>query len=310
MLLIIVLGCSFLLVLAFMVVRIPLAEPKGWMQGMGQLAEKADDSARNSLEKAKGYWDRFDFHDTYDGLQMEAVNAAFMGYIQLLNKLPNREADRMIGSLLDEVERRGTGRLYRHFLELFENYLYKPNALMPNELRYAAVLWHMRKSPFLNGDERQMARKKWQLLHKNIPGSTAEDVVFILPNGHKSRLHQLQSPYTILFFYQGPCRSCMLTAKRMKMDERLERAIKGRQLTVLTVMVDDSIASWEEVAPQLSPDWINVFDQNEQIRKSGRYDLTAMPAIYLLNKDKRVLLKDASWELLAFYLEKLVVVDS
>ncbi len=41
--------------------------------------------------------------------------------------------------------------------------------------------------------------------------------------------------------------------------------------------------------------WINGYDKELTVLERELYDLKAMPTLYLLDKDKKVLLKDARW---------------
>ena len=51
-------------------------------------------------------------------------------------------------------------------------------------------------------------------------------------------------------------------------------------------------------------DWINGYDKKQMIDQKNLYDLKAIPTLYLLDKDKTVLLKDATAEEIEEYLQK------
>lgn len=49
--------------------------------------------------------------------------------------------------------------------------------------------------------------------------------------------------------------------------------------------------------------WINGFDSNQEIANEELYDLKAMPTLYLLDKGKKVLLKDADLDEILLFLQ-------
>ena len=52
--------------------------------------------------------------------------------------------------------------------------------------------------------------------------------------------------------------------------------------------------------------WINGYDKELTVRNRELYDLKAMPTLYLLDKDKKVLLKDAPVEQVEQYLAQVL----
>ena len=53
------------------------------------------------------------------------------------------------------------------------------------------------------------------------------------------------------------------------------------------------------------PGWIDAYDAEQTILNQNLYDLKAIPTLYLLDKDKKVLLKDASVGQIEVYLHGL-----
>ena len=65
-------------------------------------------------------------------------------------------------------------------------------------------------------------------------------------------------------------------------------------ITVLTVYPDDDLQEWKSHLPQLPSNWLNAYDTDMVITKEKLYDLRFIPTIYLLDKNKKVILKDTS----------------
>lgn len=68
----------------------------------------------------------------------------------------------------------------------------------------------------------------------------------------------------------------------------------GRELAVLALYTEGDIVHWRNA--EYPPGMINAYDAGQKIAAQQSYDLKAMPTLYLLDKDKRVILKDAPVE--------------
>ena len=55
---------------------------------------------------------------------------------------------------------------------------------------------------------------------------------------------------------------------------------------------------------ELSDEWVNGYDKGQILTNELHYDLSAIPSFYLLDKDKKVLLKDADWRQVLHFFEK------
>lgn len=66
-------------------------------------------------------------------------------------------------------------------------------------------------------------------------------------------------------------------------------------LTVLSIYPDANVDEWRKALPTLpQKHWINSYDDGEHIINKRLYDLKAIPTLYLLDKDKKVVLKDVT----------------
>lgn len=68
--------------------------------------------------------------------------------------------------------------------------------------------------------------------------------------------------------------------------------LSGR-LDILAVYPDSDLDLWKRHAGQMPPSWLVSYDKGQVLFGMKLYDLKALPAIYLLNAFKHVLLKDA-----------------
>ena len=81
--------------------------------------------------------------------------------------------------------------------------------------------------------------------------------------------------------------------------------IREGRLAVVNVYIDEDLSAWYEYMPIYPEDWYNGFDPNGVIRADTLYNVRAIPSLYLLDKDKIVLAKDAPQENVFAFLERL-----
>ena len=65
---------------------------------------------------------------------------------------------------------------------------------------------------------------------------------------------------------------------------------------------DEELDEWRKHLNEFPKEWINGYDKKFAIKEQQLYDLKAIPTLYLLNKEKTVLLKDAPAQAIEEYL--------
>ena len=60
----------------------------------------------------------------------------------------------------------------------------------------------------------------------------------------------------------------------------------------MNVYIDEDLKSWREYMPVYPREWLNGYDASHIIREDVLYCVRAIPSLYLLDSDKRILLKD------------------
>ena len=127
----------------------------------------------------------------------------------------------------------------------------------------------------------------------NRTGTIAADFRFADKNGRMHTLHGIQAPVTLLFFSNPGCNACMEIMNVLRGHEIISSMISDGHLAVVNIYIDEDIQSWREYMPAYSEEWYNGFDPDLVIRNENLYHVRAIPSLYLLDHEKRVILKDA-----------------
>ena len=64
------------------------------------------------------------------------------------------------------------------------------------------------------------------------------------------------------------------------------------RLKILAIYPDTDIEAWRAYQQEMPTGWISGYDRDQQLSQKQLYKLNAIPALYLLDTKKRVLIKD------------------
>ena len=248
----------------------------------------------------KNYWRNFDFKDTSLIGKPEITEQAFADYVHIIEHMNAETAAASVKTTLSKAE--ADTAMYAHFLALFEKYLYDPNSPMRNETLYITVLRVAIGSPKTSEAEKTRMRYRLDLAQRNRPEMPATDFTYTLASGKTGTLYDIDAEYLILFFNNPGCHACQETIDQINGSETVRKMIGDKRLKVLSVYPDEDMKAWKEYFPTLPTHWLNGYDASQQIKNEELYDLRAIPTLYLIDRKKFVILKDAPFGEIEHYL--------
>lgn len=160
-----------------------------------------------------------------------------------------------------------------------------------NEERYIAFADSLLSTDNLPDALRERVAERRRIALLNRPGSIAADFRYVDHNGKESRLHDLKSTLTLLIFYDPECPHCEDILRSYASSKIINRAISQNKLTVIAIYAEGKRDVWDKTRYDLPDNWLVGYDLTG-VLDEDLYYLPAMPTPYLLDVDKRVLLKD------------------
>lgn len=146
--------------------------------------------------------------------------------------------------------------------------------------------------------EREVARWKLEeVCRVNAEGTEAADFRFDLqggPRGCRMSRYLKGQPLCVVF-YDPDCRHCAQVIKELE-------GLSAR-VNVLAVCVDSTPERWAETCGSLPGGWARAYDRSD-VSENETYVLRGLPSIYLLDADRRVVLKNPSAQRLINYLDR------
>lgn len=239
----------------------------------------------------KHYWDNVNFADTNYIHHAEVTEQAWADYCDILNHVPLQAAQTAVKKTITQAEKEK--KVYNYLTELADKYLYDPNSPMRNEEFYIPVLEAMVASPILDETEKIRPKARLELAQKNRKGTKALDFNYTMASGSQSTLYKIQAEYTLLFINNPGCHACTEGIAAIKNSSVISKLIADKKLKVLALYPDEELDEWKKHQNEFPAEWINGYDKKLTLKTENRYDLRAIPTLYLLDKNKMVLLKDA-----------------
>lgn len=248
------------------------------------------------------FWDKFDFRDTMYCHTPNITEQAFMSYLSVFPHTTYDKVCQGVKKMLDSAAVEKV--MYEYFITKAEQYLYDPNSPIRNDEYYIPFLEHAATSLQIDGSKKIRLQYQLNLAKKNRPGEKALDFTYVLSSGKGGHLYGISAPYTLLMFYNPDCTECQHTTEMLKNSPVVTAAVASGKLKVLAVYPDENLEAWKKHLADIPANWINGYDKTLEVKNYEIYDLKAIPTLYLLDKEKTVLLKDTSTGDIHEYLEQ------
>lgn len=239
------------------------------------------------------FWDEQNIADT-----TAFKNPKFMlDYLYLLKQVSDEEKYKYIASFVMSVSNydEGCGNLFW----LLDRLLYDSSSSHYNEDVYRNFLEAFMVTD-IDASFKSHIEARLNIVRKNRIGRLANDFSFIDKQGTIHRLYEIDTPLLLLIFNNPDCSLCKQTEDSIDNNNVVKSLLKSDSLKILAITSNVEYNKWIKHA--YPKKWILGVDIDERIYTTRLYDIQRLPSIYLLDNDKRVLLKEADYERLDKYL--------
>ena len=263
---------------------------------------------------AEHYWDRFiDPSRTYpsdsmmvSGVKKGDIEQKFADWAYILDMISFQKAEKALSGLYSKAlacEQADTASaVFEFFNETAYKYFYDPNSPLRNEDYYNVYVRKLAEYAGLTPEMRGKHEFDVRMTSLNRVGTVAADFKFADKYGRFHTLHGIKAPLTLLFFSNPGCNACMDIINVLKGEPAIASMISDGTLAVLNIYIDEDLQGWRDYMPIYPQEWYNGFDPDLVIRTDNLYNVRAIPSLYLLDEEKRVILKDAPENRLFEYL--------
>lgn len=274
-----------------------------------------NDQSQTANYMVKNFWDSFfkmakplsSAAGAVHGVDSLSFEQAFGMYAQLLLMADMGVAEKSVEELfrnMDSLALAGERKPLLKVMELMEHYFYNPNSPVLDEEMYLRALNGIMGAKSLSQLDRMQYMYQQHICSLNRVGTPAADFVFRedMGNGRfvDRRMYDIKGEYTMLFFNNPDCGACAQILEAIK-GSPLSGMINEGTLKILAMYIDEDLNAWSSNASKYPQGWIYAHDPQFVLRDNNIYGLRAIPSLYLLDKEKRVILKDAPVEMVISY---------
>jgi hypothetical protein len=246
---------------------------------------------------AERFWDGFSFSDT-NMLHRQDFRGAIQRYLQAISlaDLPTIQH-----SLVETLKKTDTNeRMYRFFIESFDFYLNDALSNMREE-QWIVPVWHqMLQSRWATFSDSAKINFFLEMAAKNPVGSRATDLEFTTIQGQKGRMSEIDAELLLIYFYIPGCPQCTMTIEWIEADSAYQELIRAGILQGFAFYPEKNLQLFRSYRTSIPSAWINAREPDgmSQLEEDGSYQMRGAPTIYLLDRNKNVILKDARLDLL------------
>lgn len=241
----------------------------------------------------KSYWNDFLFNDALlvASKQTEEKFATFLFGLYNIGAIRFVESDnafmqKHINILMEKVTGFGVND---RFIALAEKYLYEPNSPYYNDEVYLYFLKYEAKFHFRNVSQSARFKRHYNMIQKNMEGELATNFTYETQARQKGSLYEIDAKYLVLFFNDPSCSECKQVKEELIQQQS---ALDSLGIKVFAVYIDDKPEEWRQA--NYPAEWLNGYAP--EIETQDLYNIRALPCLYLLDKDKKVISRDTSVE--------------
>jgi len=271
----------------------------------------------NRYIDSSAVWGCHDDSTRVGGVKKDVLEQAFVEYARMLWNIPvsaGLDAQRNLMNRLEEAALRDTTviRVFDALCSMAGECIYGVNSDYRNEELYIPVLEKLIETPLVTPLTVKILKDKYREelanCSKNRIGETAADFKYSTASGQTGTLYGVEGDFILLFFSNPGCSACLDIINSLKGSVAVSSLISSGTLKVLNIYIDEDLTEWFKYMPVYPKEWVNAYQPDLQVRREGIYDVRAIPSLYILDKEKRVVFKDVAPVMALSYLEHLPVI--
>lgn len=241
---------------------------------------------------AEHYWQGLDYANDQWLADSVALEQVFVNWFPLLEQLQLAERQKAVATVITYGSE--YPKMQKRLGELAELYWNEPNSPYRNEELYIPILEALIDAPKLEDIEKVRYRYQLQKALMNRPGTIAADITLMTRKRQTLRLYDIRSDYVLLYFFNPDCHACQTISAYITQSSTFQKLADSGKMKVVAVYPDEDLTAWDKHLSTLPKEWL--VTRYAEVTDREAYDLPAIPNLYLLDKDKNVILKDATVE--------------
>ena len=243
------------------------------------------------------YWDNIDFNDPTIIGNEDISEQGFSNFISIMPYVTQKEV--AFAEFISKISLKPDVQDY--FMAVAKKYLAESQSPVFNDELYIMMLQSLLSSDMLDSARRAKYSVILDTEMKNRVGEVATDFEFMLRDGGRGRLSEIDAKYILVFFSDPDCDRCNSVKAQIDASAVVRIKLLLGDLALLSVCVEGDTDAWKRIK---TPDeWIDTCDEKGEIYDQELYDIPGLPSFYLLDSSHRVILRDVHFQLVENFLD-------
>lgn len=244
------------------------------------------------------FWDDFDFKNKKSVDQL-ALNDAFAVYA---SSMPYASSDKVFASVKKLIGNiKNNPALSLQFLKAAEESLYGPRAIIWTDEVYMPFVKNMLDNKKIDDNKKVKYRRQYQILSDSQPGKKFPTFSYTDKIGKKSEFKP-NKKYTLLMIGDPDCNDCSFTRLRLDINGTINDLLDQGNIKVLCIAEESKKDKLSDIEAFPAKWDTGVSDEIFTI-----CDLRNTPSFYLLDKDGKIIEKNATIDEVIATLEELKI---
>ena len=256
----------------------------------GMILPESDKKAQ-LVEMATHFWDGIDLQDSMIMQQEQQFIPIFAQWADVVLTLYHEYGECKSIVPIERVKSNGKSLVW--LMNIADECFRNPNSPYRCEELYIPML-EVALTADIDEVYKELYSERLATAKMNRQGSIATDFNYITIEGSAGTLHGIDSKYILLYFFNPDCHDCARVSDIIANDSTINNYARQGLLKVLALYPDKDMTAWNKHQGHTPKNWITA--RYSDITEREKYDLPAIPNLYLLDNDKIVLIKDATIE--------------
>lgn len=161
-------------------------------------------------------------------------------------------------------------------------------------------------APWTESEQLEKIIENANSLKPLLIGKIAPDIKMQTRDGQPISLHEVESPYTILYFWRYDCGHCKKSTPVLKEFYEKYKNKGVKIFAVCSKFRDEVPECWEYIDDNAIGDWLHTVDPNHRSRYGKIYNVKTTPQVYVLDAKKEILSKRIGAEQLEEVMDRII----
>ena len=243
------------------------------------------------------YWDNIDFNDSTIIGNEDISEQGFSNFISIMPYVTQKEV--AFAEFVSKISLKPDVQDY--FMAVAKKYLAESQSPVFNDELYIMMLQSLLSSDMLDSARRDKYSAILETEMRNRVGEVATDFEFMLRDGERGRLSEINAKYILVFFSDPDCDRCNSVKAQIDASAVVRIKLLLGDLALLSVCVEGDTDAWKRI--ETPDEWIDACDEKGAIYDQELYDIPGLPSFYLLDSSHRVILRDVHFQLVENFLD-------